>query len=172
MFLRRFEQLRPQLFPIQSMAVCRFLYQDAEIPGHPSTERYCEDPFYQRSYQRGVEWLSSLPVGKRELVYVARVPDETFIVEWQEFVTYWDAYYCDWGCAINTCDDSLGWFLFMHPEHYAVFGCKPDYAADFDLSRMPRLAEPIDYLAELKRLRDEYDHFRKSLVAAFHAGTL
>jgi len=36
-------------------------------------------------------WLQSLPDGPTEIDYVARKPTETLVVEWQEFVLYWDA---------------------------------------------------------------------------------
>ena len=163
--VRRIEQLRPELFPIQSMEACPMLRAGANrMPGlYDPKVPEAEDLYYTHCYFRGLEWLKSLPVTPTEIVCVARDPSQTFVVTWECFSLNWDAFHCDRFCSLNVCGENDDWFLMMNSERILIFGCTEARAAEFELSRLRQIPHPIDYMSELGRRRHAFERFKYDL---------
>lgn len=163
--LRRFEQLRPDLYPLQRILNCDIVYDfQVDKTAEPTTHKADSDIYYKKSYTRVKEWLQQLPLDSSQKVYVARVLEETFLVAWQDFVHYWDGFYSDNFCTLNVIDDNPSWFLFLHAERIAVWGCTYEYAMEKGLSHDNFVQEPVNYHDELEKAYSEAQTFRNFII--------
>lgn len=165
--LRRFEQLRPDLYPAQRFLNCDIVYDfQIDATAKPTAYVAADDICYKKSYVRVKEWLEQLPLEPSQQVYVARVPQETFLVAWQDFVDHWDGFYCDRFCTLNVINDDPSWFLFFHAEGFAVWGCTHEYAARKGLSCGNFIREPINYRDEQEKAYHEAQAFRDLIASS------
>jgi len=170
-FLRRFEQLRPILYPLQSIKNCEVLYESNYTANGMKGFRLAEDFFYQSSFSRVKEWLRQLPLQAHEQILLARAPEENLLLNWDLFIDHWDAFYCDSFCTLNVIGRDPRWFLFFHPDQIAVWGCTQQFA----LERMVRsdiwVPEPINYRNELLRIvQQERKLEEAATVASYSSG--
>lgn len=159
--LRRFEQLRCDLYPLQLFVNCDIVYEfQVEATAKLTAYAAAKDIYYKKSYERIKRWLQQLPLEPSQQVYVARVPQETFLVTWHEFVYHWDGFYSDRFCTLNVINDDPGCFLFFHAEKFAVWGCTYEYATQRGLSYDNFVQEPINYHDQQEKAYREAQTFR------------
>ena len=134
-FLSRMEQMRPLLFPHRR--VLRFdMSYPRKIDGILMTTsgRFLPDDqnvrmgtLFVEDYEYLWDWLQQLPLEPSELVYVARSPEVTLVMPWRIFVRHWDVFYTDGWVSLNVVNDDPEWYLFLHNEMIALWGCTDDY---------------------------------------------
>ncbi len=170
MFVRKSEQLRPDVYPLQKLADCEIRYAHAQdIKPSSNQAKPSEDFFYQRSYWQVRTWLEDLPLLEDENVYVAREPEHTFVVHWDFFVKHWDAFYCDRFCMVNVVGDDIRWFLFFEMEQTVVWGCTVDYAHERDYMAETFAEQPIVYRHEFLQVAAQRKRNHREALSEYSA---
>lgn len=146
-FLRRLDQLRPDLYSYQSVQDCttQISINVFEALGVPRKKWATQNAiWHKKRFLQIQNWFLTLPVQHTEKVYFARQPEKTLMLPWSLFANHWDSFYEPFSC-VNVVNDDPDWFLFIHPEEIAIWGCTSKYATANNLDPRCFLKPPIDY---------------------------